>query len=308
MGIENRDYVGDSYSEYGGGGSFLRGQSGGGQIWKKIIIGTVIVFVLQIVTSQEAFSVTEWLQLSPDKVVYKGQVWRLLTYAFCHSQYDILHLVFNMLFVWWFGKTIEQMYGSREFLVFYLTSAVVAGLAFVGIAFATGDPTPSVGASGAVMAFLMVYTMHFPRQKIYIWGIIPIELRWLMTFYVIFDLYPVLQTLTSGGGRDGIAHSAHLGGLLFGYLYYRNQWRISNWFSGLKGFKWEKKRRVPKGVRLHDPDRDKPVSRKSAKADDAWEQDVDRILAKIHEQGEASLTGKERKILKKASDRYKNKT
>src|SRR5262249_36864532 len=104
----------------------------------------------------------EWLQLDTKKVVYEGQVWRLLTHAFCHERYFIFHILFNMLCLYWFGCTLEMLYGSREFLLFYLTAAVVAALAFVGMDLYTGSTSPGIGASGAVMAVMMLYTMHFP--------------------------------------------------------------------------------------------------------------------------------------------------
>ena len=97
-------------------------------------------------------------------MVYQGQVWRLLTHAFCHDRYGVFHILFNMLFLYWFGCTLESMYGSREFLLFYLAAAVFAGLAFVGLDLYTGSRIPGIGASGAVMAVTMLYAMHFPRD------------------------------------------------------------------------------------------------------------------------------------------------
>src|SRR5262249_54483857 len=110
--------------------------------------------------------VQEWCELDSNKVVYQGQVWRLLTHAFCHERFGVLHILFNMLFLCWWGCTLESMYGSREFLLFYLTAAVVAGLAFVGLDMWTGSSTPGIGASGAVLAVTMLYALHFPRETI----------------------------------------------------------------------------------------------------------------------------------------------
>src|SRR5204862_5801370 len=107
----------------------------------------------------------EWFELDTPKVV-RGQVWRLVTSAFCHSRYDIWHIVFNMLCLYWFGCALEAMYGSREFLCFYLTAAVASGLTFVGLDLYTGSTVPAVGASGAVIAVMMLYTWHYPRETI----------------------------------------------------------------------------------------------------------------------------------------------
>src|SRR5262249_39604855 len=82
--------------------------------------------------------VQEWAELDTRKLLH-GQVWRLLTHAFCHERFGVFHILFNMLFLYWWGCTIESMYGTREFLAFYLTAAVVAGLAFVGLDLWTGS-------------------------------------------------------------------------------------------------------------------------------------------------------------------------
>jgi membrane associated rhomboid family serine protease len=170
--------------------------------------------------------VQEWCELDAKKVVYQGQVWRLLTHAFCHDRYGLFHILFNMLFLYWFGSTLESMYGSREFLLFYLTAAVLAGLAFVGLELYTGSSTPGIGASGAVMAVTMLYALHFPRETISVLWFFPLEMRWLMIGYVIWDLHPVLLALAGDRLYTGVAHSAHLGGLAFGFLYWMYGWRL----------------------------------------------------------------------------------
>ena len=100
--------------------------------------------------------VEEWLQLETRKVIFRGQVWRLVTYAFCHDRMGIWHLLLNMVALFWFGVTLETMYGQREFLLFYLGGAVVAALANVGLDLWLGSSIPAIGASGAVMGVLML--------------------------------------------------------------------------------------------------------------------------------------------------------
>ena len=139
--------------------------------------------------------VQEWLELDTKKIVNGGQVWRLLTHAFCHERQSVWHIVLNMLCLYWFGCALESMYGPREFLLFYLTAAVIGGVGFVVLDLYTGSNIPGIGASGAVMGVMMLYTMHFPRSLIYILLIIPLEMRWVMLAYVIWDLHPVLLNL-----------------------------------------------------------------------------------------------------------------
>jgi membrane associated rhomboid family serine protease len=304
MGIYSRDYVRDDYGRPRFGGD------GVGRVCKTIIIVTVVVFLAQsfIKPSRElpdgrivpVSVVTETLELKPLSFLH-GQVWRVVTYAFCHSIYESFpwHLLFNMLFVWWFGKTLESIYGSREFLFFYLAAAVVSGLAFVGLGLAMRDVAPAVGASGAVMAIVMVYAMYYPRQRIYIWGVIPIEIRWLVAAYVFFDLLPVLQALAGGAGRDNVAHSAHLGGLAFGFLYKKYNWRLSQFFSGVSLPNWRRMVGPRRKFRIYKPTSSEHDTDLGAK--------VDAVLEKISREGEQSLSDREREILKTASQRYKNR-
>jgi membrane associated rhomboid family serine protease len=169
--------------------------------------------------------VQEWLELDTNKVVHRAEGWRLLTHAFCHARGGIFHILFNMLFLYWFGCTLEMMYGWREFLLFYLAAAVFAGLTYVGVELATGSRIPAIGASGAVMAVVMLYAMHFPREPIrIIW--FSVEMRWLVLFYLIWDLHPVLLALAGDRIFTGVASAAHLGGLAFGFVYAKFDWRL----------------------------------------------------------------------------------
>jgi membrane associated rhomboid family serine protease len=294
MGIQNRDYIREDRP------GWRVPSTAPGCKW--LIIANVVIFVLQIATGGGRGSgLGNWLDLSPRDVLH-GEVWRLVTYAFCHSPGDILHIVFNMLFVYWFGKTLEQMYGTREFVMFYFAAALVSGLAFFAIALALRDPTPAVGASGAVMAIVMLYAIHFPHERIYLFGIIAVPIWLFVLGYLVYDLTPVLQALSGGGRSDGVAHSAHLGGLAFGFLYRWSGMRLDRLTSGLGNFgalrRRMRVRRPPESIRIYEPPspETKPEN---------LELQVDQILQKIQEHGEKSLTDKEREVLRRASERYK---
>jgi membrane associated rhomboid family serine protease len=237
--------------------------------------------------------VQQWCQLDTSKTVYGGQVWRLITHAFCHDRYSVFHILINMLCLYWFGATLELMYGSREFLLFYLTAAVVAGLALVGLDLYTGSSVPGIGASGAVMAVMMLYTMHFPRETICICWFFPVEMRWVMVFFVIWDLHPILLTLSGEPIFTGVAHAAHLGGLAFGFLYARYEWRLEVIGEHLPGLRWERRRR-PR-LRVVRPSTAPQMSR------------VDQVLEKISVSGQDSLTEEERAVLQEASARLRSR-
>lgn len=238
---------------------------------------------------QKVSIVQEWLELDTRKVVPGGQVWRLVTCAFCHDRLGIFHIVINMFILVWFGCTVERMYGTREFLLFYLAAAVVASLAFVALDLYTGSTLPAVGASGAVFGVVMLYVMHFPHETFCIFWV-QVELRWIILIYIIWDLHPVVLALAGDRQVSGVAHAAHLGGLAFGYLYSKSTWRLESALD-----------RLP-GLRSH-VDRPRRVESSPSGPPDPEEDRIDSLLAKISKSGADSLTDDEREYLKRASQR-----
>jgi membrane associated rhomboid family serine protease len=240
--------------------------------------------------------IQEWLDLDSSKVVYHGQVWRVLTHAFCHDRYSLFHIFINMLCLYWFGSTLELKYGSREFLLFYLTAAVAAALAFIALDLYTGSTVPGIGASGAVMAVMMLYTMHYPYEEICVCWFFPLQMRWVMLLFLIWDLHPILLTLSGDEMFTGIAHAAHLGGLAFGFCYAKFDWHLESIVERLPGRRWRwKTRRRLAPLALHEPGADNDSGR------------VDELLEKIFRSGQASLTDEERAILEDASERLKGR-
>lgn len=298
MGIYDRDYARASYT---------RRQLWGGDlpVIKSLIAVNIAVYVLQVLTINSQPGITQFLALKTDLFVGSFQIWRLLTYAFCHDPLGPSHILFNMLALWWFGGELERMYGSREFVSFYLVSAVVSGICFLLIQVITAVPSTAIGASGAVMAVMMVYAVNFPRQIIRILGIFPVEAWMIVAFYVAYDAYPVLLALGGTQAADGVAHAAHLGGLAFGYFYTNRNLRLSGLSTG-----WSLKRfRKSTGPKLFREKPDLRVYREEPEPPASKEIDarVDELLAKISRQGEASLTEEERKTLFEASRRYRQR-
>ena len=234
----------------------------------------------------------KWLQMETPKVM-QGQIWRLATYAFCHERQYLGHIIFNMIVMWMFGRRLESMYGSKEFLLFYMAAAVVAGACYMALDLVSGTPNPMYGASGAVMGLLTLYAVHFPRETIYVFFVLPVEIRWVALMYAIYDLHPLLLEATGDPLYDNTAHAAHLGGMAFGYLYGTRKYRLGDYFSGIETW-WKARRR---GFRVVSADSAPAISKKSQKLAD----EMDSILKKISEQGEASLTAAERKTLERVS-------
>src|SRR5439155_10050597 len=113
-----------------------------------------------------------------------------------HSRLAIWHIVINMFLLYWFGTRLESMYGSREFLLFYLAAALCGSAAYVALALYTGSNAPAIGASGAVMGVMMLYTIFYPFETFLICWVVPVPLWILLSLYVLYDLHPVLLALS----------------------------------------------------------------------------------------------------------------
>jgi hypothetical protein len=194
------------------------------------------------------------------------------------------------------GRRIQSLYGPKEFLLFYLAAAVASGVGFVLLELLLGHVGRAIGASGAVASVFIVYAMRYPHEIWRIFGLIPVQVKWLCLLFMAFDLYPVLLELGGGvpGGR--VAHAAHLGGYLFGFLYEHNQWKLSRFFGAMRKPAFMLPGRSSH-LRVYQPDDDL----------DDLDNRVDELLKKVHEHGEASLTERERAILSEASRRYRNR-
>ena len=261
-----------------------------------------------VMASPRVSVIQSWLELDTNKVM-QGQIWRILTSAFCHDRHGLFHILFNMLGLIWFGIALEYMYGQREFLLFYLTAGILSGLAYVGLDLWTGESVPAIGASGAVMGVLMLYTCHYPNHSIRIWFLFPIEMRWLILLYVAFDLHPLLLTLAGDEVHTGVAHAAHLGGLAFGFVYWNQRLRLAPMLDSLQQLDFAKslRRKMNPQVKLHSPHSSNDKTRASATDDlGSLDQDrVDELLIKITEVGRDNLTEEELEVLRRASERMR---
>ncbi len=290
MGIYDRDY------ERNGGYGQQPGLrlDGPRTLTINLVLLTLGVYLLQVFTQQGPHApgwLTNYGSLNADVIKRPWLFFEFLTYGFLHDPNDIKHIVFNMLGLWFFGRAIEQRYGRTEFLAFYLAAIVFAGVSWCAaqwLMYGTGLHSGMLGASGGLSAILILFALNFPKQMIYIWGILPVPAWALALFVVGSDMMGALD-------RSGnVAYTAHLGGALFGFLYYRYGWRASNWMPS--NFSLPKSTGRAK-IRIHEP----------AEQDSETAQRVDEILKKIQEQGQESLTRRERRVLEKASQEYQRK-
>ena len=244
--------------------------------------------------------VYKWLALNP--IVgnsFNFQIWQLITYQFLHGSFS--HILFNMFALWMFGVEIENLWGSKTFLIFYLSCGVIAGIFHLLLSPLLGlGAAYTIGASGAIYGVLIAFAMLFPDRLIYIYFLIPVKAKYLIGFMIIIEFLAV----DSAGSN--VAHLAHLGGALAGFLYvlYRRRpstfpnmfgsnprgTRASNLFSK-SGNLFSKKESKIQNAKFYE------INDEEAKENEASQEVIDAILDKISKSGYQNLTEKEKKIL-----------
>jgi len=228
------------------------------------------------------------LQLIPARL--PTAPWTLITYQFLHAGFA--HLFFNMLGLYFFGPRLEARLGSRAFLGLYLVSGLVGAIVHIGYAAAfspIGLIVPMVGASGAVFGVLLAYSKFWPDHRILLWFVLPMRARVFVLVLTMLSLWSGL-----GGAGDNVAHFAHLGGFVGGWLYLR--WRETR--SPAQKFKREVERNAPSDTR-----RLSGLWKKINPEKMHWVNrgEYDRIKTKLDEAGFASLTEREKAFITRFS-------
>jgi rhomboid family protein len=306
MGIYDRDYYRRE------GPSFLGSIAERGKVCKWLIVINAVVFVLQLLTldRNEAGIVmgdgelTRWLQLDSDRVLH-GEVWRLLTHAFLHDYRSWVHIIVNMVVLWWLGSQVEEIYGPKEFLALYLVAAVVAGAMQILSVLPMPGNHYALGASGAVSAVAVIFACHYPYRQVLLFFVIPMPIWLVVALFVAQDLFTLLLRLPTNVGVG-----AHLGGALFGFLYYKLHWRMLNLWPDFKG--WRKRRARPQLRIYHEDEQPAPTpvavtAPAASDLDEHLEAKLDAVLEKMSLVGKENLTESERQILLRASEIYRRK-
>lgn len=190
-------------------------------VTRALLLTNGVVFLLEQVMGEPLFI---WFGLWPfGSPSFDGTPgflpWQLVTYGFLHS--SLLHLFFNMFALYMFGSEIERVFGQRRYLAYYFTCVITAAVAQLAVSALSGSPPyPTVGASGGVFGLLLAFGMYFPRRTVMlIFPPIPMPAWLFVTLYGAIELY-----LGITGTQAGVAHFAHLGGMVGGYLMIR-YWR-----------------------------------------------------------------------------------
>lgn len=237
---------------------------------QRLLIANVIVFFVQLT----APGLAEPLVFVPMAVF--THPWTIVTYMFLHGGFT--HLLFNMLALFFFGPRVEARLGSNRFVTLYF----IAGISGALLSFVFAPYAGVIGASAAVFGVMLAFAYFWPRDQILIWGILPVEARWLVVITTVLALWSGM-----GGSRGGTADFAHLGGYAGAFLYLR----FIGWGSAAKRFKRQAAGagRVVGSIAWQKVD---PASVNALNRDE-----VNRILDKISAQGIGSITDQERTFL-----------
>lgn len=335
MGIYDRDY----YQEQQRPGLVLRGPS---TAIGWIIAINVAIFIIDALSEPtrgpgSLHAVSSALSLNTGVLARPWLWWKFITCGFAHASYpDYQHILFNMLGLFFLGRIVEQRYGRKEFLWFYMVTIVLGSILWCVLNNIQGLPAfvPLVGASGAITGVVMLFALNFPKQTVLLFFVIPMPAWVLGVMLVMFNLFGM------GGvaGEPNVAYGVHLAGAGFALVYFKLRWNISRVVAPWIPKNLFKNR--PK-LRVHDPGNDngnsygsnygdsggqpggqsggQPVQEDFTPAEPSRselrqqakeqrnEEEVDRILAKIHNEGADSLTGKERRAMEAASRRLRDR-
>jgi membrane associated rhomboid family serine protease len=289
----------------------IRGFSVFPPVIKNLLIINVVVFFVQMLSSNLMISgkplgyiLNIWFALNPLSEGYNFQIWQLITYQFMHGGFS--HIFFNMFMLWMFGMEIENIFGSKKFLYYYLICGIAAGLAQLFIAPLFSSPAITIGASGAIFGVMIAFGMLFPDRYIFLWFLIPIKAKYLIGFLFVLELFWI------GDAGSNVAHLAHLGGAMAGFLFimfdknidvplkrmlnlsgYSRNNTFNNPFSGLSD-KFKRKSQNIDDANYYEINQKK-------EGEQITQAEIDNILDKISQSGYQNLTEHEKKVLFEAS-------
>ncbi|MBI1939041.1 MAG: rhomboid family intramembrane serine protease [Ignavibacteriales bacterium] len=308
MGLDSRDY----YRPSGFGGfSFFP------PVIKNLLLINIGVFIVQLIFDNLMFGglpggyiLNRYFALNPITgfdaagIPFNFQIWQIITYQFMHGSFT--HILFNMFMLWMFGMEIENIMGSRRFLAFYLASGIGAGLVQLLVSPLLSDSLGwTIGASGAVFGVMIAFAMFFPDRYVFIYFLIPVKAKYLIAILVIFEFMSVSEPSV-------VAHLAHIGGAVSGFLFLildkKNHFgfrTLMNNFKKPKGFGSTYNFRRPAARQKNDIEDAEfyDVTNKTENEDEVAQEEIDKILDKISQSGYKNLSNREKKILFEASKR-----
>lgn len=274
MGIYDRDYSQHKYRDVSGP-QIRFALPALTPVVKWLLIINVAVFVpFYMITALQNFLLISF-SVFPASLGKSLQLWRLVSYQFLHDPEGFSHIFVNMLILYFFGPMLERLWGSRRFLVFYLVCGAMGGLLYTVLVLVRflAPPLPLIGASGAILGMIAAAAIMFPKARVYVMGIFPIQLWVLAVILALISIMTLFRHDNAGG------EVAHLAGMAAGAAYVLS----GPWWQRLKARsrtgRWESKIAQQRALELQ----------------------LDSILEKIHQHGVGSLTQREKKILQEAT-------
>jgi membrane associated rhomboid family serine protease len=282
MGLYDRDYVREEEGFRFGMGAAAQ------SVTTKLVIVNAVIFIIALLVPQ--LDVMSWLSASGESLIKPWLWWQLLTAGFAHDPLNINHVLFNMIGLWFAGQAVERVRGSKEFLCFYLAAIVLGNAVFALRHLLMDSPAHVLGASGGVVATVLLFICYFPNSTLLLFFVLPVK-GWVAGIILIAaNVYGAVQS------SDGVAYDVHLVGAAFAFAYWRLHWslaRLGPWgvIDSLRS--WLSRPRL----KVHRPPRESP----------RLDAEADRVLVKLHEKGEASLTPQERRTLEEYSRRLRQR-
>jgi membrane associated rhomboid family serine protease len=242
-----------------------------------LLILNTAIFVLQMLVLKPAFGSDYlwYLALVPSNFLGKGYLWQIVTYMFLHG--GLIHVFFNMLFLWMMGSEIERAWGGKEFLKYYFVTGCGAGL--VNALVQPHATTRTIGASGAIFGLIIAFALAFPERELLLYFLIRMKAKHFAILIGALELIALFAL-----PEMGIARFAHLGGLVIGYAYIKYE-KLSYPFS--------------KALRRWRARQAESCFRRQAAEQESTAREIDRILDKISTEGIASLSEEEKRMLER---------
>lgn len=255
---------------------------------RTIILANLIIFVVQMLGGQTFNNwVVPTLGFDPTFPTFLTQPWRLVTYMFLHGGF--LHFLFNMLWLWWMGRAVEETLGPRAFTVIYFGAGILGALLDAGLALAFGSALV-IGASGAVTGILVAFAMLFPTAPIMLFLFPPIQARFFVAGWIAIDILFL-------GSSDGVARLVHLGGALGGYLFIKAHKNGTDLSMPIRYIEYLFGRVKLSGNKKQRRNKNMSIVQDAEIVEEIDQTELDAILEKISRKGYDSLSKEEKRKL-----------
>ena len=244
---------------------------------RNLIFANGIVFLMQYLNYSLNIFLTQNFALHPYDVLLSFKIWQPISYMFLHGGF--WHIFFNMFIFWMFGSELEREWGTKEFLKYYFICGIGAGLTIMLLS----PNSVTIGASGAIYGIMVAYAILYPDRPIYIYFLFPVKVKYFIGFLAFVSFFS-----TFGTASDGIAHAAHLGGMVVGFVYlkYWNQfYKLKSWFQ-------QGQKKSDQNLKFNQGD-DQKV--------DYYRKKIDELLDKINRVGYLKLSDEEKELLEEGS-------